>query len=236
MTVSVCGLPGDLDHLTPKQKLEIVKYVLNQIESGVKREHVDYVGTKVFLPYRIKDPFTDKILKLRVEGETGKSWVKGETDLTNLGQIDLRTKEWYVYDDCYGTDQEKYFIKFVNDQAQRLHELYDEFFLLRNEKSITLFAFEDGQAFEPDYVLFLRKRRSDVCTILQLFIEPKGHHLIKQDSWKEAFLKKIQQDAKLKTVFQGRDYAVYGLPFFNEFEQENTDFKVAFKEFFENSI
>ena len=112
--MSVRGLPDDLDNLTARQRLDIAQYVLNQIESGVKRESVEYVGTKEFKPHKISECFTDKTLKLRAEGETGLSWVKGESNVPGLDQIDLTGKDWYVYDDSYGTDQEKHFIKYLN--------------------------------------------------------------------------------------------------------------------------
>lgn len=231
VTVTVRGLPDDLDALTARQKLDIAQYVLHQIESGVKRESVEFVGTKDFKPYRISDRFTDKALKLRIEGETGLSWVKGESNVPGLDQINLTTKDWHAYDDSYGTDQEKHFIKYLNDQAERLRERYDDFHLLRNEKAVKLFAFADGQAFEPDFVLFLRKKGEDTTSILQLFVEPKGDHLKQADSWKEAFLREIEGQGRIETVFQGRDYAVYGLPFFNEEGQTNADFKAAFEPF-----
>ena len=113
----------------------------------------------------------------------------------------------------------------MNDQAERLRNRYDDFYLLRNEKAVKVFAFENGQAFEPDFVLFLRKKGAAVNTIFQLFIEPKGDHLIQTDSWKEAFLKDIEGHGRIETVFQGRDYSVYGLPFFNETAQSSTDSK-----------
>ncbi len=96
-----------------------------------------------------------------------------------------------------------------------------------------LFAFADGQAFGPDFVLFLRKKGEDTTSILQLFVEPKGDHLKQADSWKEAFLRDIEGQGRIETVFQGRDYAVYGLPFFNEEGQTNADFKAAFEPFLE---
>jgi type III restriction enzyme len=230
-TVSVRGLPDDLDNLNARQKLDIAQHVLHQIESGVKRESVDYIGTKDFKPYPIKDRFTDKVLKLRVEGETGLSWA--ESNVPGLDQIDLSGKDWHAYDDSYGTDQEKHFIKYIHDQEARLREHYDEFHLLRNEKAVKLFAFHDGQAFEPDFVLFLRKKGEEKNTILQLFVEPKGDHLQQADNWKEVFLKEIEGQVRIETVFQGRDYAVYGLPFFNEQGQTNFDFKASFSVFLE---
>lgn len=183
VTVTVRGLPDDLDALTARQKRDIAQYVLHQIESGMKRESIEFVGTKDFKPYRISDRFTDKTLKLRIEGETGLSWVKGESNVPGLDQIDLTDKEWHAYDDSYGTDQEKHFIKYLNDQADRLRERFDDFYVLRNEKAVKLFAFADGQAFKPDFVLFLRRKGEHTSTILQLFVEPKGDHLKQLDSW-----------------------------------------------------
>ncbi|RUO35701.1 DEAD/DEAH box helicase family protein [Aliidiomarina sanyensis] len=214
-TVSVRGLPEDLDNLTARQKLSIVQYTLNQIETGIKRESVEYVGTKEFKPKKISECFIDKTLKLRMEGETGLSWVKGESNVPDLDQIDLTTKDWYAYDDCYGTDQEKHFIRHLNDHADRLLGLYDDFHLLRNDKAVKLFSFESGQAFEPDFILFLRRTEWESESVMQLFIEPKGLHLAEQEKWKQEFLKQVNYEAKMHVIFQGRDYRILGLPFFN---------------------
>ncbi|MCY3994653.1 MAG: DEAD/DEAH box helicase family protein [Rhodobacter sp.] len=232
-TVQVRGFPDDLDNLTARQKLDIAQYVLGQIVSGVKRESAEYIGTKDFKPYPIKERFTDRTLKLRVEGETGRSWA--DSELPGLDQIDLGGKEWHAYDDSYGTDQEKHFIKYLNDQADRLRTRYDDFYLLRNEKAVKLFAFDDGQAFEPDFVLFLRERNAGTTATLQLFIEPKGEHLMRLDDGKQRFLRDIADHARIETMFQGRDYTVYGLPFFNESGLANTNFKAAFEEFLDTA-
>ncbi len=227
--VTVRGLEEDLRDLPIRQKVDIVSYVLRQIEASVKREVVEYLGTKEFRPHRVKDRFTNRIMKLRNEGETGLPWSKSM--VPGLDQIDLTSKDWYVYDDSYGTDQEKHFIKFLNDQADRLRNRYDDFFLIRNEKAVRLFAFDNGQPFEPDFLLILREKGSDTHTILQLFIEAKGDHLKQLDSWKESFLNSVNEQSRIETVFQGRSYAVYGLPFFNEVGQSKIDFKLAFERF-----
>lgn len=65
--------------------------------------------------------------------------------------------------------------------------------------------------------------------ITRLF-EPKGDQLRPQDDWKQDFLAQVKAHARLETVFQGRDYTVLGLPFFNETGQTNTDFKAAFED------
>lgn len=226
--VTVRGLREELDNLSARQKLDITLYVLRQIENDVKRESVDYVGTKEFKPFRICDRFTDRTLKLRIEGETGLSWA--ESNVPGLDLIDLSSKDWHAYDDSYGTDQEKHFIRYMNDQTGRLRERYDDFYLLRNEKAVKLFDFKTGRAFEPDFVLFLRKKNEDTSMIWQLFIEPKGNQLRPKDDWKQDFLEQVRATARLETVFQGRDYTVLGLPFFNEAGQTNADFKSAFED------
>lgn len=229
ISVRVRGLPNDLDNLTARQKLDIAQYVLQQIESGIKRESVEYIGTKEFKAYPVRERFTDKVLKLRTEGETGLSWVNGESNVPGLDHIDLSDKDWHAYDDSYGTDQEKHFIKFMHDQESQLRGIYDDFYLLRNEKAVKLYDFDTGRAFEPDFVLFLRKKGQKASTVFQLFIEPKGHQLRPQDDWKQDFLKQVKAKAKLETVFQGSDYIVLGLPFFNDTGQTNNDFKAAFE-------
>lgn len=228
VTVSVRGLTEDLTNLNARQKLNITQYVLQQIESGVKLESVDYIGTKEFKPQKISECFTDNTLKLRTEGETGLSWVKGESNVPGLDHIDLSTKDWYAYDDSYGTDQEKHFIKYLNDRADQLRKLYGDFHLLRNEKAVKLFSFETGQAFEPDFVLFLRRINDKSEMVMQLFIEPKGTHLAAQDKWKEDFLNQLNSVAKMDVIFQGRDYRVLGLPFFNDSSPWINEFRDCF--------
>ncbi len=92
-------------------------------------------------------------------------------------------------------------------------------------------AIDDGQAFAPDFLLFLRERHAASAAILQLFIEPKGQHLMLLDDWKARFLKAIEGQARLETLLQGRHCTVYGLPFFNDTGSANTDFKTAFEGF-----
>jgi len=48
-------------------------------------------------------------------------------------------------------------------------------------------------------------------TILQVFIEPKGDHLLEHDSWKQDSLEEIAGEGRV-------GYSVYGLPFFNDSE------------------
>lgn len=226
--VKVTGLPEDLRNLSSRSKVEIAQFVLHGVETGIRQDSVDYIGTKDFVPHALKSILADKTLKVSVQGETGLSW--SESKIPGLSLIDLSAKDWHIYDDSYGTDQEKHFVRFLHDNEATLRAAYQDFHLMRNEKLFQLFDFKEGRAFEPDFVLFLRRADNGQTSIMQIFIEPKGDHLRQQDQWKEDFLKQIKQVARLETVFQGRDYTVYGLPFFNESAPMRKPFETAFEQ------
>ncbi|MDA0976741.1 MAG: hypothetical protein O3C38_05400 [Proteobacteria bacterium] len=57
-----------------------------------------------------------------------------------------------------------------------------------------LFSFEGGQGFEPDFILFLKKRGGGKELVYQVFVEPKGSHIADNDRWKESFLKREHID------------------------------------------
>lgn len=50
----------------------------------------------------------------------------------------------------------------------------------------------------------------------QLFIEPKGQHLIKADQWKQDFLEEIKDHFQIAGLFETHKYRLIGLPFYNE--------------------
>ena len=61
----------------------------------------------------------------------------------------------------------------------------------------------------------------------QVFIEPKGGHLLKQDQWKEDFLLRLQVESVIDQLWKDRKYVVWGLPFYNE-ALRLTEFKSGF--------
>ncbi|MCG2817375.1 MAG: type III deoxyribonuclease, partial [Candidatus Aminicenantes bacterium] len=94
----------------------------------------------------------------------------------------------------------------------------------------------DGQAFEPDFVLYLHEKNGDMLTY-QIFIEPKGKHLKEYDKWKQEFLKEVTEKFKgktleFKTQQRTQKYRLVGVPFYNN-EDENK-FKQSLYEVVEN--
>ena len=83
-----------------------------------------------------------------------------------------------------------------------------------------------GRAFEPDFILFCKQKSGDELTY-QVFIEPKGGHLVANDKWKEDFLKEIR-DVKSTIKIDTDKYLITGVPFYNN-ASEN-DFKKTLEE------
>jgi len=227
--VQVRGTLEHLENMNAHQKLIITQNVLNQIEASVKRRSVEHVGSKRSIKLKISECFTDKTLKISTVGEKGLSWK--ESLIKDLNLINPIEEDWHAYDNNYGTDVEKRFIQYLYFESSTIKKRYEDFFLLRNEKAIKLYSFESGKGFEPDFILFLRKKGEDVGNILQLFIEPKGEHLIEHETWKEDFLSEIQWDDEVQEIFHRGEYSVYGLPFFNHEGPNNLKFKEAFEKF-----
>ena len=72
------------------------------------------------------------------------------------------------------------------------------------------------QTLEPDFVLFLEKKDNWQTLYYQIFIEPKGGHLLKQDEWKEKFLRSLKDNASAIILWQTKKYIIWGMPFYNE--------------------
>lgn len=65
--------------------------------------------------------------------------------------------------------------------------------------------------------------RHGVFDNVQIFIEPKGKHLRKNDDWKEKALEQIHQEADLLNFRTTTDeFEIWGMPFYGE------DLKVKF--------
>ncbi|CAI2187499.1 3184_t:CDS:2, partial [Funneliformis geosporum] len=118
---------------------------------------------------------SDKVLNFATDNENkerelGKSMK--DVSETNI-YLDISSKPWYVFDDCFGTSEEKHFVKYIDKIYDKLQEKYDEIYLVRNERFFKLYTFEDGSSLEPDYILFLQQKNSPRSFHYQIFVEPK---------------------------------------------------------------
>lgn len=233
INVDITSSREKLSNLTPDDKLKVCLNVLLQLENEIMNEYVEYKGTEVFIPIEIKEVVKDKQLKINV-GDYGDQ--EYGVPMSNPRhpdlQLNLTDKDWYVYNENYGTYEEKSFIKFIDGVIEELKKTYSEVYLLRNVSLFKIYRFSDGKAMEPDFVLFLKKEGSEEIEQYQLFIEPKGEHLVKTDQWKEDFLREIEKKYKIgieaRLFRENEKYRLIGLPFYNE--GRKSQFVEIFKE------
>ena len=127
-------------------------------------------------------------------------------------RLDLSSEDWFDCDDNFGTGEEKAFVAYFKRFVKQLKAKYDEVYLVRNERQLHIYDFDSGERFEPDYILFLRRAGEQ----WQIFIEPKGEHLIANDLWKEKFLLELENRAEVMHKFvEADDCRIIGFHFFN---------------------
>ncbi len=229
------GPKESLNNITIEDKLRFAVKVLIQIQESLKTDKIEYKGSNEFEQFLLKDEISkEKKLNYSIDSisnaETGKSMT--DQNETNL-YMDLANKDWFVYEDCFGTDEEKKLIHFIDKVYSKLKKKYDQIYLIRNERFFKLYNFKDGQAVEPDFVLYLMNKNKKESIYYQIFIEPKGNQFKDSDGkfanskegWKETFLSSIHKEHTLKKLWKDRDYNIWGMPFYNkilenEFENE----------------
>lgn len=179
-----------------------------------------YEGTEEFVDKRIHEVFCDKTLHITDPHGEGEGISQNAAAIRPVWKIDLSTEDWFVFNDNFGTTEEKAFVAYFATYAEQLKEKYDKFYLIRNERQLVLYSFDGGERFEPDYLIFLRKKNTTGYEQYQIFVEPKGTHLIMQDKWKEDFLLQIEsRGIPVKTFADDSKYHIWGFPFYNQTER-----------------
>ncbi len=228
--VSVKGLDEQVRNLDAEQKLAIAIEVLDKLIPHITSVKIGYKGSKDFTEHFVKDIFTDKTQNFAVDYSEDKEYGRSMLDTKETKHyLDLSKLDWYVFEDCFGTSEEKLFIHYLNNVVDSLRANYDEIYLVRNEKHFKIYDFDSGRALEPDFVLFLSNSKDDVRVYYQVFIEPKGGHLFKNDEWKEQFLQRLKAEHQIKQLWRDREYTIWGMPFYNR-ALRSAAFDDAFKQ------
>ena len=196
----------------------------------------EFEGSQTFEPMSLREVIRDKkiyLSKIDPNGGIGDS----QTNCINDDyRLNLSNESWYAFNDNYGTSEEKLFIKhFKSSIEPKLQKKDLEYYVIRNERvsDLAIYSFEAGERFEPDFLLFVRKKNIDSDAHSQVYIEPKGGHLLLQDSWKEDFLLEIEGNYRINSLIKDvNDYQIIGLPFFNNTERKS-EFEVAVDHFLE---
>ncbi len=211
------GTEERLKYITNLDYLLAINDLLSVIKQEILGNLHDYYGTDEFTQiHKIKDKFTDVSLKINKNSERA------------ISQYEfIKNKDWFVYDDNFGTSEEKKFVEMFARRIEKLHTKYKEIYLIRNERQFKIYD-KKGTGFEPDFVLFL-KQKENLNIVFQMFIEPKGVYLKEHDKWKEKFLIEIREKFRNNIIEYNSDkYKLTGVKFYSN--KEENEFIKAFEE------
>ena len=212
--IQIITAKNSFEEVTNKEKLEVLLEFLDRLFEGLKKYVRPHSGTE-FKAYSLSKFFSEEVRK-NVEQDEHSQELEEE----------LKDKDWYVVEQFHGTSEERELIEFIKGTIRNLQEKYKAVYLLRNEKQYKIYDFDTGIGFQPDFILFLKDK---IDLHYQVFIEPKGDHLVDKDKWKNEFLKEIAKkysNGKMLKA-EGENYNLIGLPFFNQ--NNNKEFKKEYR-------
>lgn len=220
------------DSLKGRDIFLAVKKAFISISSHISSLKQEFVGSTEFTPKMLKDVLKDKKIYMEKIDANGGKGDSQNNCFKEEYRLDLTNENWYVFNDNYGTSEEKLFIKYFKTLIEpKLKEKDLEYYVVRNERipELAIYSFESGERFEPDFLLFVRKKQAGSTLTYQGYVEPKGKHLLEQDAWKENFSLQIENLATTRGLFSD-NYKIIGLPFFNK-ENKMGEFEEAVNNF-----
>jgi len=207
--IDIHGEEKAIENISTREKLSITLSFLEVLENEMKNNIIQYEGTKIFKPHKFSKIFTNKTLLVPKDKEGG---------------IVANNDDWFAFEEFYGTSLEVELMKLIGKMIDDIKTKYkeEEIYLIRNERHFKIYNFEDGRAFEPDFVLFTQNKEDNLH--FQVFIEPKGSHLLLKDKWKEDFLSEIKNNVKGSIIeFESEKYKILGLKFYTKDENKFKD-------------
>ncbi|VUC64736.1 type I restriction-modification system, R subunit [Macrococcoides caseolyticum] len=202
-----------IDTLTAKEKLFIVEDFLKYIENGIKNNYMKERGTPIFEGISLNSLVDDYVIELSaIKGKTTEDVIKSKT---------MSNYDWFVYDKALGNSLELDMIEFINTYIEDLKKKYNEVYLIRNERKIKIVEINGIRGFMPDFLLYIKN--SDFT--YQVFIEPKGDHLVEKDKWKQDFLLSLSQREDIKVLAENEEVKLIGLKFYSDSNLLKEDFR-----------
>ena len=203
--------------------------VLTKIGGEISAIKETYEGTTDFTDKKFSEVFRNKTIHITDPHGECEGVSQNASAIRPEWKINLGDADWFVFNDNFGTTEEKAFVAYFSTYVDKLKKEYEKVYLVRNERQLVLYSFDGGERFEPDYLMFLRKKNATGYDQYQIFVEPKGNHLLSQDKWKEDFLLQIEsRGIPKKTFADDTEYHVWGFPFYNQ-QNRMTEFTTAFE-------
>lgn len=188
----------DINNIDNIELLDIILDILKEIEGKIKKNYIPYIGTKEFYPEALKNLSFEKKASFIIGGEDKEMGKPMSLQDGSTLRLNLTNEKWYAYEENYGTSEEKNLILLMKSvYSDLINNGYEDVYLIRNEKILRLYHFDTDQVTEPDFLLWAKKKEDSEYKYYQLFIEPKGDHLLEKDKWKEDLLLRIENEYRV---------------------------------------
>jgi len=197
--IDFMGSSDRIAQINNEDLLQAVILVLKQLEVQIKQQEIQYEGTKEFKPQSLQSIFKPQ-KEIVVDLSAEPIWYD---------------KDRFVFEQIIWSSEEEDFMALFHKKITTLQKKYDEIYLVRSERAFALYSFDDGQRFEPDFVLFLKNKDKQDNVTYQVFIEPKGNQLLLLDKRKNEFLQEINNRAEILDM-NFWNYKLIWLPFYNK--------------------
>lgn len=237
VTITVTSSASNLSQFSRAEFYVLATKVIEEILSRLVKTDRIGLGTKKFKPVSLEDVFgSSKVLNFDPSNPRA------------IGRSDIQFNEldWYAQNEAWGTDQEYSLIQYVQSQIPKLRNVWSEILLVRNEGHMSIYDFDSGQRFNPDFLLIVaRKMKDGAREVKQIFLEPKGDQFLDSNNeftsgsegWKESLLIQIKSVGQIDhDLIQTTRIA--GLPLYNNGHLNphlNQKFRKEFEELLEVS-
>ena len=210
----------DVSDITPKIKLSVLNDYLSKLETKIKNNYLKVKGTTIFEGINISELIDDYVVEVN-------NINRDVSDLESQKRPKSMTQhDWYIYDKAIVNGLESDLINLINNMMEDLQKKYDEVYLIRNERKIKFREINGVRGFMPDFLLYLK----DDNYTYQVFIEPKGQHLLLNDEWKEQFMLSINRREDIEVLAENESVRLVGLCFYSDDALKRQEFKEQFND------
>lgn len=215
-------IPKDMDvsDITPKIKLSVLNDYLGILETKIKNNYLKVKGTTIFEGIKISELIDDYVVEVN-NINRDVSDLESQKRPKNMTQHD-----WYIYDKAIVNGLESDLIDLINNMMEDLQKKYNEVYLIRNERKIKFREIDGVRGFMPDFLLYLK----DSNYTYQVFVEPKGQHLLLNDEWKEQFMLSINKREDIEVLAENESVRLVGLCFYSDDALKRQEFKEQFND------
>jgi type III restriction enzyme len=198
-------LDKKIDEVSGKEKLDIAIAFLDWFDKKIKEYSHPYKGTEEFKAFSFKEIFSEPKKKM-----VAKNTAKKVND------------NWYIMNQSVLDSDEEACLNDITINLINTIKDKKEIYLLRNEEVYKMYNFDDGQGFQPDFIIFIKGNDKKYYQIL---VEVKGGQFKDRDGgfdnskegWKQDLLLELENlnDGR-EFCFENKNYKLIGLPFYNE--------------------